>query len=88
VDLVGSDPFAVGLKLHLDFFTATQLLTIDCTSDASGAGAAAAPIPNVPALAGALFYAQALWVEAAAGHCTHALANLVASKGLAITIQP
>jgi hypothetical protein len=88
VDLTGSDPFGVGLKLHLDFFTATQLLSVDCTSDASGAGAAAAPIPNVPALAGASFYGQAVWVEATAGNCSPALANLVASKGLAITIQP
>jgi len=89
-DDAGSDPFGIGAKLYVDLFTATLLLTVNGTSDASGLGTAPAPIPNNAAIAGATVYAQALWAWPA-GSCTTNYPlpfGLSASNGLAITILP
>lgn len=89
-DLAGSDPFFLGLKLHVDFFAATQILSFDFLSDGGGFGFVSAPIPNDPSLVGQVFFAQALWVEnhAAGDDCSHGMFGLESSNGISITIQP
>jgi hypothetical protein len=87
-DAGGSDPFGIGVKLHVDLFAATQVYSFDFHSDVSGAGFAKAPIPNSPFLAGTVYYEQSLWVESLGYQCGPSPFHLVTSKGLAITIQP
>lgn len=84
-DLAGSDPFAIGVLLHVNLFASTEVIAPDFPSNASGFATLAAPIPNVPALIGATYYAQAIWGWAS---CALPPFNLSSSRGLAITIQP
>jgi hypothetical protein len=86
-DVAGSDPFAIGVLLHVDLLTATQLIALNGTSNANGVGAAPAPIPNFPPLAGSTFYAQALWAWPI-NVCFNFPYGLSTSNGLAITILP
>ncbi len=86
-DLAGSDPFGLGLLLHVSF-AAKEVFGLDARSDPSGTGFVAAPIPNTPALAGQSFFAQTIWVEPAGFACSPAVASLVSSRGLSLTIQP
>ena len=51
-DVSGSDPFQLGILLHLDLVLATDLQAMDFNSDAAGLGTANAPIPNNPNLVG------------------------------------
>ncbi|MBI3819852.1 MAG: VCBS repeat-containing protein [Planctomycetes bacterium] len=60
-DAAGSDPFGLGFELLLDLANATEIIAIDMPTDAAGAGAAAAPIPNDPTLIGKFYYAQAIF---------------------------
>ncbi|HKE01964.1 MAG TPA: hypothetical protein VKE69_13195, partial [Planctomycetota bacterium] len=69
---------------YVDLFFATTILPLDLLSDAAGFAAAAAPIPNVPAIAGAHLYAQAI---SAWSSCSLPPFGLSASRGLAITLQ-
>ena len=85
-DSAGSDPFGLGFILHLDLFTAVEILTFDLVSDAAGVGTAAAPIPQNPFLAGKTYYAQTLW-RWDPGICLPSTFGISSSNGLAITIQ-
>ncbi|MFN0207394.1 MAG: FG-GAP repeat domain-containing protein, partial [Planctomycetota bacterium] len=89
-DMFGTYLFGLGIKFHVDFSAATQILTYDFISDAGGSGYSPAPIPNHSSIAGQTFYAQTLWVENAANGqaCSQAPFGLVSSAGLALTIQP
>ena len=60
-DASGSDPFGLGVLLHVDLTAATLVLPLDIASDASGNATVVCPIPNSPALAGQSFYGMALW---------------------------
>ncbi|MBL8692561.1 MAG: FG-GAP repeat protein [Planctomycetes bacterium] len=82
-DVLGSDPFFIGVLLHADFFASTEIYSLDFLSDASGSALAAAPIPNAPALVGDTYYAMALWAWTT---CPLPPYNLSTSKGLAITV--
>jgi hypothetical protein len=84
-DLAGSDPFAIGVALHVDFFLATEAWGFDIVSDAAGFGAATTPIANVPALVGADYYAQALW---AWNSCVLPPFGLSTSSAVKLIIQP
>jgi hypothetical protein len=85
-DLAGSDPFAIGVLLHVDLFAATDVIALDATSDAAGNGATVgAVIPNNPALVGATYYASEVWAWSS---CALPPFNLSSSRGLAITILP
>lgn len=88
-DLAGSDPFSVSLLFHVGLFSATEILSFSINTDASGAGTITTPIPNVPALIGASYFAQVLAMEpiAAGWACSAAAVPAVTSRGLAITIQ-
>lgn len=83
----GSDPFFLGVTLHVDLFASTDTFTIDASSDAFGTGVAPAPIPNAPQLAGATYYAQTLWAWQLTS-CFLPPYNLSTTNGLGITIQP
>ncbi|MBL8694110.1 MAG: FG-GAP repeat protein [Planctomycetes bacterium] len=82
-DAAGSDPFGIGVLLHVNLFAATEIITLDFFSDALGNGLAAAPIPNASALVGNTYYAMALWAWTT---CSLPPYNLSTSKGLAITV--
>jgi hypothetical protein len=88
-DVAGSDPFTLGILLHLDMFLSTELNGVDFVSDAAGVGAAAAPIPNIPVLAGAKYDAQAIWAwPAAACNPMPSTFGLSSSDAIEITILP
>lgn len=86
-DAPGSNPFGLGFLLHVDLLASTELIPLTIASDAGGAAYAAAPIPNLPALAGKSYFAQTLWEVPPAAACG-APFGVVTSRGLAITIQP
>lgn len=85
-DLAGSDPFALGISLHVDFFLASEIYALDMPSDAQGRGFTALPLPNTAALAGKSFYLQSIW--AWPGTCAAPPYNLSASKAVKVVIQP
>ncbi|HKE02287.1 MAG TPA: VCBS repeat-containing protein, partial [Planctomycetota bacterium] len=89
-DLAGSDPFGLGVTLHVDLFATSFLVGLDFSSDAGGTAFAPAPIPNLPGIVGVSFEAQSLWLEApAAGwSCSTAIVPLVSSRGLTFTVAP
>jgi len=82
-DLAGSDPFFIGVLLHVDLFASTETVSLDFFSDVSGNGLAAAPIPNASALVGNTYYAMALWAWTT---CSLPPYNLSTSQGLAMTV--
>jgi hypothetical protein len=80
-NLFGSDPFGLGVLLHIDPL-APGLLTIPFSSDPLGNGIAPAPIPNQASLVGKTLYAQALWAWTS---CPLPPFGLSTSRGLALT---
>jgi hypothetical protein len=89
-DAAGSDPFSLGITLHVGFLGASQLIAYDLHSDATGTAFAPAPIPNFPFLVGSNFYVQTLWLEALAQGqaCGPSPFHLVTSAAVAVTVQP
>ena len=89
-DLFGSDPFGIGIVLHVDLLFATQVISFDLKSDAGGSGSASLPIPNNPGLAGSTFFAQTVWIEGrpTGQDCSTALLHLMSSRAVSLTIQP
>ncbi len=85
-DLAGSDPFGIGVLLHVDLLLSTEVVTFDFFSDPVGTGTAPAPLPNDPLLVGKGYHVQALW--AWIGACSLPPYNLSTSKGLTLTILP
>jgi hypothetical protein len=85
-DLFGSDPFALGVKLHVDLFAATEIYSFDVNSNVFGLGLTVAPVAISPAIVGNTYYAQSLW--AWTGCTANPPFNLSTSNGLAVTIQP
>jgi hypothetical protein len=86
-DLFGSDPFALGVLLHVDLFASTETITLDAYTDVFGVGTVPAPIPNNPLLAGSTYYAQILW-SWPVSTCYLPPYNLSTTNGLGITIHP
>ncbi|HKE00075.1 MAG TPA: VCBS repeat-containing protein [Planctomycetota bacterium] len=82
----GSDPFGLGLVVHLDVFASTTLLPLPASSDGSGYALSPAAIPNAPGLAGATVHAQSIWVWSGAGACTPSPFGLSSSKVLSVTL--
>jgi photosystem II stability/assembly factor-like uncharacterized protein len=83
-DVAGSDPFAIGVKLHVDLFAATEVIPLDFVSDLQGTATLSTPIPGSPALAGKTYYAMTLWGWSS---CALPPFNLSSSRGLALTIR-
>jgi hypothetical protein len=86
-DVVGSDPFGIGVQLHVDLFFSTEVITLDAFSDAFGDCAVPAGIANNPLLGGLTYYGQILWAWPFSS-CFIPPYNLSTTQGLAITIQP
>lgn len=86
---MGMDALGLGILLHVDLLSASELLAYNIISDASGMGYAPAAIPNNPAVVGSIYYSQSVWVEDPGfAVCSTAQYGLVSSRGLAITILP
>lgn len=86
-DVSGSDPFGLGVLLHVNLFAATEVQSLDFVSDAAGTGTAAAAIPNNAFLVGLHYFAQALWVWPPQT-CAPSTFGLSTSDGLDIGITP
>ncbi len=83
-DLLGSDPFGLGVLLHVDLLTAVEVLGFDFVSDPAGnAVTLGTGIANYPPLVGKTYYAMALWAWSS---CSLPPYDLSTSRGLAITI--
>jgi len=80
-DLLGSDPFGLGILLHIDPLSAAPL-TLPFSSDALGNALAQATIPNDTNLIGQTLYVQVLWAWTS---CALPPLGLSASNGLALT---
>ncbi len=87
-DLAGSDPFFLGIALHVDLFS-PNVASVPLFAPPHYAGMAAntVVIPSDSALLGKTFYAQALWLWPQ-GACTPSLYGLSTSNGLAMTVIP
>ncbi len=86
VDLVfGQDPFGIGVILHVDLLTSTEIVTFDLPTDAAGRSQAPLPIPNNALLHGRSFYAQTISAWPAT-QCTPSPYGLSSSQGLRISI--
>ncbi len=84
-DLAGSDPFGLGVTLHVGF-GGLELIALDMFSDAAGFGVASVAIPPTLALIGQTYFAQTL--SAWAGPCVPSTFGLSTSDGLAMTVLP
>jgi hypothetical protein len=82
--IAGADPFNLGLLTYVGF-DSTELIAADMFSNFLGDGIAAVPIPPTPALAGSVYFAQALWFWG--GACASDSFGLSSSNGLTLTIQ-
>lgn len=85
-DALGSDPFGLGAKLHVDLFASATVMAFDTHSDGCGESSLLAPIPEDASLVNASFYGQALFIEPAGNRCTSSPFGLVTSAGIAISI--
>jgi len=81
-DLLGSDPFGLGVLLHVDPLSADFFL-MPMSSNALGNGLATLPIPNDPGLVGQTLYVQVVWAWTS---CSLPPLGLSSSKGLALTL--
>ncbi len=84
-DIAGSDPFGLGVLLHVDLFGALEVNALDVVSDAAGLGTVATPVPNLPSLAGKHYYMQVLWAWSS---CALPPYGLSTSNALDIRIDP
>lgn len=83
-DVAGSDPFGVGLRLHIGF---GLLISDVILSDPLGHARRALPLPNDPSLAGFELFAQSMWLTQPGASCTAATIDAVSSRGLGIVVQ-
>ncbi|MBL8694242.1 MAG: VCBS repeat-containing protein [Planctomycetes bacterium] len=86
-DLVGTDLFQVGIKIHLQITASAQVHPF--AAQGNGSVSALLPIPNVPALIGARFYAQGIvyWLPDQTP-CTPSPLSLSSTAGLMMIVQP
>jgi hypothetical protein len=80
----GNNTLGLGVVLYGDFLASTEVQGLDFFSDRDGYGVAPAPIPNVPALKGKTYAAQAIWLDAG---CNPSIYGLTSSSAVAMTIQ-
>lgn len=79
-DLGGSDPTGFGITFHVGF--GGPFLMFPIASDANGNALVPAPIPNLPTIAGATIYVQALWTWTT---CSPTGPGVSSSRGLKVT---
>jgi hypothetical protein len=87
-NVAGGDTLGIGVKMHIDFALATQLLDFNIPSNTHGEGYAPVPIPNNPILVGSVFFAQSYFVEQPSIQCSPSPFSLVSSRGLSLIIMP
>lgn len=89
-DTGGTDFFGINLVIHVDPFLSTVYQGYTILADAAGQSILLGSVPNIPALAGLTFYAQAVGLEnpSAGQTCAKQSFSLVSSEGMAITVQP
>ena len=85
-DVLGSDLFGLGFRLHLGV-AAPLFLLLPMASDSAGVGRFVFPIPPAPQLAGLTLHTQGLWPWPATV-CTPTVSGWSSSPGLSITLQP
>ncbi len=88
-DPAGSDPFGLGVLLHVDLLASSWASAHDLVSDANGFARAPIPLPDMSPYAGMSATAQAIWYwpAAGAGACGAAPYGLSTSRGLVLTVQ-
>jgi hypothetical protein len=84
-DVAGSDPFGIGLRLHIGFDLVTSKLVF---SDSLGTSFLPEPVPAEASLVGLPVFVQTLWQADLSRTCSSSPAGLVSSAGLTSTIQP
>lgn len=82
----GLDPTGLGIILHVDWINAPPVGSVAFTCDAAGAAAIAAPLPNIPALAGFVLSFQAILYSNTT--CPGPVFGYSTTNGLDMTIQP
>ncbi len=83
-DPAGADVFGIGVALHVDLLSSTEVYSFDLPTDASGYGALASPITN-PSLVGLTFHLQSIFYWG--GSCSLPPYALSGSQGLSIVVQ-
>jgi hypothetical protein len=84
----GTDPFQLGVKLHVDPLASSAWVLLGLASDESGVGHRALPIPVQAGLAGLQLFAQFAWIEPLLQSCSASPFPLVTSNALGIAILP
>jgi len=85
-DATGSDLFGIGIPIYCGFSQATFATGFDLPADALGFARATLPVPTSASLAGAQYFAQAIF--AWTPPCAPSLFGLSASGGLKIQLAP
>jgi hypothetical protein len=86
-DAPGSgDPLGVGVELHVNVFTSTQVFAVDLPSDSAGMASAYVDIPPNPFLLGQVFFATGAFAWSPPCPATPPF-GLSGTNGLQITIQ-
>ncbi len=83
-DAAGSDPFGIGIALHVDLFLAVEVVALDTTSDAAGHGSCMFAVPSNAALVGTVWYAQTIWAWTS---CALPPYGLSSSRGLRFVVS-
>lgn len=87
-DIPGSDPFGIGVLLHVDLISLTEFFNFDIYSDFTGYGGCTTAVPNDNNIVGNAYYAQALWIETNCTLSPNNVYNLSSSKAVKLVIQP
>lgn len=82
----GFDPTGTGIILYADWTVAPVIAQLPLASDACGFASAAAPIPDIPSLAGFRLTAQAIWYSSTP--CPGPAFGYSTSNGLDLEFQP
>lgn len=85
-DVAGSDPFAIGLLLHVDLFNSTEFINLDVPTDAHGFGMLQVAIPNDANLINKNYTLQMIdfW---GGNPCNPSPLGLSSSNGMTVTLQ-
>lgn len=84
-DVAGSDPFNIGVTLHIDL---GLLIHEVIFSDGLGRARLPRPVPSDVGLVGLPIYVQTLWQGGLPGSCSLSPQGLSSSIGLISTVQP
>jgi len=85
-DVVGSDPYALGVLFHVDPTPPGLLRLFPVVADGAGRATRVFPLPALPALLGRTFFLQSAF--AWSGPCVPSSSGYSTSDGLALTIRP